>query len=269
MINWIIPENGVGWSSINVLDYIKEKTGNDNARISYKYIPGSLNVNYRTLLEIPDNIEILNLPKNILKVAEKKTFRLTVRKLLPQYSPKIYLLRQHFLKFPIIVRPDQHQQGRDFKILKSYDELRTLPVKYTHGIEIIYPNIEYRVICARKFNNEIIVLSFKRKEITYKEDNNPDNWLKNVKPKNYSLGRSVFKWIERCEGKDEIKSAAIKAFKLSGLHFGACDVLYDTERKKPFVIEINSRFASESQSLIRLMGNYIINYEKDYLNQER
>jgi len=129
MINWIIPENGIGWSSINILNYIKEKTGNDNAKISYKYIPGSLNVNYRTLLEIPDNIEILNLPKNILKVAEKKTFRLTVRKLLPQYSPKIYLLRQHFLKFPIIVRPDQHQQGRDFKILKSYDELNELPLK--------------------------------------------------------------------------------------------------------------------------------------------
>jgi len=269
MINWIIPPSGVGWSSLNVLNYIKEKIGEKNAKVSYNYSPEGINVNYRTTIEIPNNTEILNWPEFILRVSEKRIFRMSLRRLLPEYSPKIYILGQHFLKFPIIVRPDTHMRGKDFKIVKSYEEVQKLPVKYTHGIEIIYPNDEFRVICAKKFNGEIIVLSFKKKEITYNEDENPANWLKNVKPKNYARGNSIFRWLRGCEGKEEIKKAAKDAFIFSGLHFGAVDVLWDKSRKIPFIIEINSRFSSESNSLIRLFGNYIINYHNDWKNSKR
>jgi len=262
VINWVVPQN-IEWSSLNVFNYIKEKIGKEKIKLSHIYRENSINVNYRSVLE-PSNYIILNLPENILKVAEKRIFRVSFRRILPEYSPKIYILRQHFLKFPLIVRPDYHSRGKNFKIVKSYEEVRNLPIKYTHGIEIIYPNDEYRVICGKKFNEEIIIISFKKKEITYEE--NEDDWLKNVKPKNYARGNSIFRWLQEVEGKNEIKKAAKEAFILSGLHFGAVDILWDKYRKIPFVIEINSRFSSESNSLIRLFGNYVIQYHKDWQN---
>ncbi len=272
-INIVIPDNGNHLSMANLLPFLRNHV---TAKLSYRPLQGFVNVNFRTGIIDNQNLEILNNPDSIKFVSNKRVWRTTMRRALPDISPKIYIPGKTFCAFPMVLRPDHHLQGRHFYIVRSYTpeeggidrsyrEMFALIKKHpniSHGIQVIYPNREFRVYCARKFDGKVIAFKTVEKEITYEEDD--QDWMNNIKPKNYTLGNSIFKFIKDFIDKPIVRETAKTAFDKSGLHFGAVDVLYRTVDRKPYVIEINSRFAIETDSTIRLFSEFLIEYYRDW-----
>jgi len=259
MINIIIPSNGQTFGVGRVLPLIRHK--GIRVQMSYDIIPKALNYNYRTK-QILDADNMLNIPSRIELCNNKRISRFELRKSLPQNTPKVYIPGRHFCKFPLVLRPDYHYGGHDFFVANSYEEMFALVKAHpniSHGIEAIHPNEEFRVWCGKQYDNKIISLKFQIKEPT-KDDGS-------LMPKNHRLGNAIFKFVKEHKYKDIIRNVAKQAFMMSGLHIGAVDVLFDTKKEIPFVLEINPRFGINTDSTAEAVAKYLITYYKDWEKQ--
>ena len=253
------------------VNYLREK--GYEAKHSYRPEKKALNVNYsihvREELFPSEEYTILNLGNNIEYASSKRKYRIDFRRLFPEYSPKIYIPGQHFCKFPLILRPDHHRQGKHFYIVNSYQDMfQTIEkvkeqhgVVLSHGIEPIPENIEYAVWTGRYFSGEIKSLKLQFKEETYEKTGNI--W-EDLKPKNHTIGNSIFKWATSIKYKSELRNAARDAMRLSGLHFARVDILWDTKQERALVLEINSRFTIGSDSTRKALCDYIMKYYNDW-----
>jgi predicted ATP-grasp superfamily ATP-dependent carboligase len=260
MIHVIFPNNGNYISGMLLVKELRDR--GLSVTSGYTSNPEALNINFSSRI-VPLG-DILNVPESVELAANKRRCRQLMR--VNGIGPKIYIPGKTFCKFPMVLRPDHHHQGKKFAVVKSYEEMFRLVRNhgYTHGIEIIYPNREFRVIVGKKFNNEIVSLKMVEKIITYEEDT--ENWLNNIKPKNHSQGNSIFNFVKNFKYKNQVREAAKKAFFLSGLDFGAVDILFDQTRNIPYVLEINTRFAMSADTTLERFTDHIINYHNEWIN---
>jgi hypothetical protein len=265
MINIIVAPTNVFCGSKTVVA-LRENGIETRMTYGYNYDTRVLNVNYRThhIPDPPMNLTVLNHPKAIRYCNDKTTFKLDMRRLLPEYMPKVYIPGRHFIKFPCILRSRYHLQGKNFEIAKSYQQMFELikaNPKLHHAFEIIYPNDEFRVWLGRSYDGEIKSLKLQKKEVPLDE---VEEWIKNVIPKNYSRGNAVFKFAKKFKYKSNIRNAAKAVFEKTNLHFGAVDVLWNPVKEHPFVIEINPRFSVRSDSTLDCLTRYLKKYYKDF-----
>lgn len=269
MINVVISP---GAENISILKIVPALRGRGiDVSVGVNLRPDALNINFRNSIFVESH-DVMNTPESIRTASNKQGFRMLMMRELPQIAPKCFPLRDEYggihlpprQEFPLIVRPETHSQGRQFFFARNQFSLMTIIKNHpnlSHGIEVIYPNREFRIFCGKRFNGEVIVWKTVEKIPTFA----PTGELRrDVRPKNFHRGNSIFRLVADFRHKENIKQAALDSFKLSGLHFGAVDVLFDTERNIPFVIEINTRFALEVESTIDCFVKYLFKYYKDW-----
>lgn len=269
MINVIITP---GAENISILKFVPALRGRGiETRVNVQPIPNAVNINFRNSIFVDAGTEMMNTPDAIRGASNKESFRVRLFNTVPSIAPKVFPLRSgRFLQlppkeeFPLVVRPETHSQGRNFYVAQNQLQLFNLVQEHpnlSHAIEVIYPNREFRVFCGRRYDGTLLVWKTIEKVPTFE---NTGRLSRDIRPKNFSRGNAVFKLVADFVYKERIKEAALDAFRMSSLHFGAVDVLFDTQRNIPFVIEINTRFALESETTISCFVKYLFKYHKDW-----
>lgn len=156
--------------------------------------------------------------------------KLEFRKLLDEKGlcPKTYFTIKDAIKankFPYIVRPSHHAQGRHLYVCNNEKELKAACAKHTHFYisEIINKIAEYRVCVAQG----------RAMWVANKVPANPNDIAWNV------AKGGVFSNVRWNDWPLKAVKVAIEAFNLSSLDFGGVDIMAD-ENNNVYVIEINS-----------------------------
>lgn len=156
------------------------------------------------------------------------------------------------IEFPVVVRRNNHAQGKNLHVCKYMAQLKAAISKYPDNYYIstlINKVQEYRVF----FVSGRVVW------VANKTPGNPDQVAWNVAQggafNNVNWGDWPLKSIK----------AAYKAFELSGLDFGGVDVMVDAEGK-PYILEINSAPSQTSpyrQQCTAKAFDYIVKFGRD------
>lgn len=167
---------------------------------------------------------ILNDTKAIHEVNNKAGFRKLLND--AKLCPKTWFnWAEH--TFPCIIRPSHHAQGKQLYVCNTYDEVSAAVAKCDGGAwyasELIKKTHEYRVFVAQGRAVEVCE--------KHPDDPNAVAW-------NHAQG-AHFENVRWGQWPVKVVEAAIKAFNLSRLDFGAVDVIVDSEGTA-FVLEINT-----------------------------
>lgn len=179
--------------------------------------------------------KVLNKASDILKNTNKlKT--LNIFKQNGLNVPKIYMRKEEINKFPVLGRDKHHTGGTDIVVIHGNtggrNNLSKIPNKDFY-IDLIPAKEEFRV---HVFNGSIIRVTRKVFRGRDKDGNlvEQENIVKN----------DTYGWGHANVSLDNLspinKKACIKAIELTGLNFGAIDLLIEKSTQKPYVLEINS-----------------------------
>lgn len=177
-----------------------------------------------------NNATIINSASAMHKVNDKRGFRMELEEheLCPMTWDSHISFRYHPTpEFPVIVRRSTHAQGRNLHVCSSYAQVLRWCEHYGAGnyyiSELINKVAEYRVFVAQ---GRVVWMA-------QKTPGNPEDVAWNVA----KGGRfDNVRWDNWSRAVIEV---SLKAWALSGLHFGGVDVMVDNEGKAT-VLEINS-----------------------------
>ena len=156
-------------------------------------------------------------------------------------------IRAYYDRFPVVVRPNQHAQGRMLFVCNDADELSEAVRRcgpYWYASELIDKSAEYRVFVAQG----------RAVWVARKTPGNPGDVAWNVA----QGGR--FDNVRWGDWPLKVVKNAIEAFNLSGLDFGGVDVIVDADGN-PYTIEINSAPSQTSpyrQGCVARVFDYIV-----------
>jgi len=192
-------------------------------------------IRWGTTSNIPFKAKVINEAKAIHWVADKSTSR----KLMADagLAPMTWLSIDAFLNAEhdvseVVIRPSSHHQGRNFHYINSNDadakeQLEAFVRQYGEGnyyiSEYIDKTEEYRVFVG---SGKAVWVAKKTPA-----DENAKAW-------NVAQG-GRFDNVRWGEWNLDVVNTAIKAFNMSGLHFGGVDVMVGRDGKA-YVLEINS-----------------------------
>lgn len=227
MTNILLVRNGVGNPTANLIAE-RSATGLIVVNKDTDKIPEDVNYAFRwaTTSNLPRESKVVNKASSIHLVYNKPLMRKSMRRfdLCPItfmsfdeiYNVKDYIPEHHY---PIIVRPKHHQRGDKFHRAYNFASVDILTNNFKgEGIEDIYYTVWVEV------EEEVrVVVSSGRVVWCCKNDNANRRW-DNIKWGSWNLLA-----VEK----------ALAAMKLSGLDFGAVDVLVDSSGNV-YVTEINS-----------------------------
>ena len=129
--------------------------------------------------------------------------------------------------FPMVVRPLKHTCGKHFYVAHNEVELVSITSNLGtewYASELIDKSAEYRVFCVQ---GRVV-------NVSQKIPHDPSKPIWNV-----ATGNCEFVNVKWGDWPIGIVYEALKAFWVSGLDFGAVDVIVDTEGT-PYVLEVNS-----------------------------
>lgn len=197
---------------------------------------------------VPGNPIIVNSVQAIGKVGHKGNFRklcadegVAQKTWLPGGEPI------SLEDYPIVVRPNQHAQGRNLHVCNNPAEALTAMQKYPsnwYASKLIQKVAEYRVFVAQ---GRVVW-------VAKKTPGNPNQVAWNV-----AQGGS-FENVNWSQWPLKAVKTSIKAFELSGLDFGGVDVMVDAEGGC-YVLEINSAPSQTSpyrQECVAKVFDYIV-----------
>jgi glutathione synthase/RimK-type ligase-like ATP-grasp enzyme len=231
-MNYLIRRRKLGRTSARMIAQ-KSQTGIQAFRNDQNPPPGEIVFRWGCTSILPGNPTVIQKAAAIHAVGDKLEFR----RLLDQHelSPKTYFTREE-VRFPAIVRPRYHHQGRNLYVVNDAAELETAiakalnhRVKWQHGnegwygSEIIQKMAEYRVG----------VVSGRAVWVARKTPGNPQDIAWNV----YQGGR--FDNVAWDAWPLKAVKDSIAAFNLTELDFGGVDVMVDAEDES-YILEINA-----------------------------
>lgn len=210
---------------------------------------------------LPDNVSVVNNAAAIHKIANKGAFRndlLMCPETTNLVPPTVFTMMDADAQLnaghTLFIRPKHHAQGKQVYLAKTQDELIEAVAKCGVGwyaSHYIKKVAEYRVFVCQG----CVVW------IAKKTPGNPDDPAWNVA----QGGR--FDNVRWDEWPLDVADAAIKAFNVSGLHFGGVDVMVSDEGL-PYVIEINSAPSQTSpyrQQCTAKAFDHIVANGKEYI----
>jgi RimK-like ATP-grasp domain len=136
------------------------------------------------------------------------------------------------MNFPLIIKPVNGTSGHNVYLIKNQLELRSRAIEMcTLGNIAVCPYIdsryEYRFYI---FKNEILLVYRKVKGEDFRH--------------NLSLGSAAQRIDHNYDKYKELKNLSLSAFAVTGLSFGAVDILYGHDN--PMILEINSGLAMDN-----------------------
>ncbi len=178
---------------------------------------------------------VLNKAKDILRNTNKLK-SLNIFKDNGLNVPKIFMNKASIDKFPVLGRDKNHTGGTDIVVINGNNNGRNNLAKIPNKdfyIDLIPAEKEFRV---HIFNGKVIRVTRKVFRGRDKDGNlvEQENIVKND---TYGWGHANVA-LENLS--DSNKKACIKAVGLTGLNFGAIDLLIEKSTQKPYVLEINS-----------------------------
>lgn len=150
--------------------------------------------------------------------------------------------------YPYIVRPTYHSQGDQFFLISNKEDLDRCRKEITTNVQYFSPYIDKdREFRVHIMGNAVLFIQEK-----YREDGKKivGNW-------NHTNGY-IFRILRWSEIEPKLAKLAVEALKVSGLFFGAIDIMQKGD--KYFLLEINTAPRLERRS-IELYTN-AINYYK-------
>ncbi len=223
-MNYVLRRNGVGPGLVDIPEF--SKTGLIEINKDEKELPADAKYVFRwgTTSNIPGEPKVLNSAKSIHKVFDKRNFRMELGDLAPQTWNSFETFLEDSMVFPVIVRPAQHSRSENLFVCQTASEVYKAVKKFPdHYIsKFIQKTNEYRVMfCSGRVIGVIEKIPQNKKAASWGcvDDGN-------------------FKYINWEDWPLMVVTAALQAVKVSGLDFGAVDVITDAER--PYVLEINS-----------------------------
>ena len=206
---------------------------------------------------IPGNPKVINKIKAMEVTTDKRTFRDTCAK--AGLSPKTWLsFEEYLLDKPqglterVLIRPEYHQKSQDMILCTTLYELYKGIQKFGkyYISEFIDKKREFRVFVAQ---NRVVWAIEK-----FPKDPTEMSWG--------CITTGEFEYIGWSEWPVEAVKVSLEAMKLSGLDFGAVDVIMDAEGKA-YVMEINTApyLTPYYMRCIAKVFKYMIEVGRDHL----
>lgn len=204
------------------------------------------------LTNVPGNPTIVNTSAAIHKVNDKGSFRKLCAE--NNLAPKTWLPGDEEpsgTDYPLVLRRNQHAQGRHFHVCNNPHELAIAKAKYPnnwYASKLVNKTEEYRVF----------IVSGRVVWVAKKTPGNPNQVAWNVAQGGRFDNVNWSQWPLKA-----IKYS-MKAFDLSGLDFGGIDVMIDSSGT-PHVLEINSAPSQTSpyrQECVAKAFDYIVQHGK-------
>ena len=222
--------------SLETIEGIIHKMKNPMAVLHSKEPPLAADMVFRwgCTGNLKGNPTVINSAKAIHRVFDKRNFRMGLNN--EKLCPKTWFSLLEFIEddakvYPVIVRPEKHEQGIELYICNNLDQLKEAWDKVDR-IGYICPCIdktaEYRYFVA----NDRIVTVYK----------------KLPKKQGMMLWNDYEEYVSFENWSIPMTKAAIKAHQMSKLHWSAIDIIED-RNKIPYILEINT--APEIQSPYR------------------
>lgn len=235
MANYIIRKTGAGRDATAAIVAKSNRAiagvlKNDVlTRFKGKRIPQSIGYLFRWGYtgDVPAHATVVNEARAIGLTSDKATFRAKLNE--KGLSPKAGE------EFPCVVRPKYHAQGEHVHLCKTANELQIAKARCGAGAYVsafIDKVAEYRVFVVSG-------------RVAWVARKTPPNVNPRPVAWNHTFG-SVFTNERFDSWPLKVCRTAIEAFNLSGLDFGAVDVMVDKDGK-PYVLEINTAIALESE----------------------
>jgi len=221
MNNYILRRRGLGKISCALISQHSE-VGIEVKRNDQRLPEASHIIRWGVISSARAEVQI-NTPAAIHKTANKLGFR----KLLAEKDlcPKTWTEASQVL-FPCIVRPEMHSRGQNLYVCRDQSDLSRAIRACGFGwyaSEFIDKKSEFRIYAAQ---NRVVGVGEK-----HPATSDSVAW-------NMFMGGSC-KNVRWTEWPSKIVKAGLEAHKLSGLDFGAIDVIVDRENR-PYVLESNS-----------------------------
>lgn len=227
--NYVLRRKGMGDGMLDVPEFTK--TGLvlfDNKEV----LPEADYVfRWGTTSNLPGKPKVVNTAAAIHKVYDKRTFRMELGDLAPKSWPSLssylkYISPENEEPYPVLIRKNNHARSEDMYISESLGEIADICERLGKDnyyiSELIQKTHEYRVMFV---SGRVIGVIEK-----FPKDKNEISWGC-VDAGNYS-------YINWEDWPMDVVRLALKAADLSGLDFGAIDVISDENRS--YVLEINS-----------------------------
>lgn len=206
---------------------------------------------------VPGNPKVINKVKAMEVTTDKRTFRNTCAK--AGLSPNTWLsFEEYLLERPqglterLLIRPEYHQKSQDMILCTTLYELYKGIQKFGkyYISEFIDKKREFRVFVAQ---NRVVWAIEK-----FPKDPTEMSWG--------CITTGEFEYIGWSEWPMEAVRVSLEAMKLSGLDFGAVDVIMDAEGKA-YVMEINTApyLTPYYMRCIAKVFKYMINVSRDHL----
>ncbi len=193
-------------------------------------------------LEYPDNVRMLNWMPHLLKRATNKLkFFELIKENHPEIIPKFWSHKHEIPDdaYPIVCRTVlAGHSGAGIVIANDSSELVNAPLY----VKYIKKKDEYRVHLGRSSNpNESKVIALQRKAV-------PTGYTaKSWQVRNLANGFIFVR--NNVNPPASVVSVAKKAFQETELDFGAVDVIWNEQKEKAYVLEINTAPGLEGQTI--------------------
>lgn len=200
---------------------------------------------------------VLNTPDAIHRVSDKPGFRRILGDLAPNTWDDPGLLLVPNEAYPVIVRPGNHSQGKNITVCRTFNEMVAAYYQYLNHYgsayvqKLIQKEREFRVIVVQ---GRVITVYEK-----IPDDKSEVAW-------NHAQG-SQSKNVKWGEWNIDVVDNAISSMALSGLDFGAVDVIVDSNGRA-YTLEINTGPETTSpyrQKCFAKAFNYIVKHGKDII----
>lgn len=138
----------------------------------------------------------------------------------------------------LVGRPDYHQGGSDFRIIRNLSDLRN-DTTSSHWTVLYDKSSEWRI---HVFRGEVIGASKKISD-------GVEHRIRNQYARNHTNGWRFFK-VDVNNLQDRIKELAVDAVAALGLDFGAVDIILSSNPRRYYVLEVNTAPSLEENSTI-------------------
>lgn len=224
----ILRRKGVGEKLDDGMEAI---CGAEVVRSDNKIPLADLCIRWGTTASVPGDPKVINTASAIHRVYDKRAFRLEMNQhgLCPKTWGGLheYLLeRPQGLTEKLLVRPAKHSRSQGMHVCTDLSEL-SKAITFIDGdhyiSKLVQKKREFRVFCAQ----------------------NRVAWVIEKLPKNKDdvswgcVEQGDFKYVAWTDWPLEVLSVALRATGLGGLHFGAVDVIVDSDGRA-YVLEVNT-----------------------------
>lgn len=185
-------------------------------------------------------VNVLNLPEDIVRASNKRTFfQLMAETGNEEIIPRFWTNRNEIPDdaFPIVCRTVlAGHSGEGIVIADTRNDLVNAPLY----VQYVKKQDEYRVhVGLRNDQSIIIAVQQKRRRAEHAEP----NW----QVRNHANGFIYAR--ENVAPPQEVLDVAIRALQVTGLDFGAVDVIYNSRQRRAFVLEVNTAPGLEGQTV--------------------